>query len=118
METKVRRQGAYVSRVIDVTEKLLLQSRIPTAQVHGRVKRLYSLYKKLKRYENDATKIYDIIAVRIVVQDVEECYTTLGILHNKWKPLPGRIKDYIAQPDPNGYQAGSARSEEHTSELH
>lgn len=105
METKVRRQGAYVSRVIDVTEKLLLQSRIQTSQVHGRVKRLYSLYKKLKRYENDATKIYDIIAVRIVVQDVEECYTVLGILHNKWKPLPGRIKDYIAQPKPNGYQS-------------
>ncbi len=105
METKVRTRGAYVSRVIDVTEKVLASSGIADIQVHGRVKRLYSLFKKLQRTDNDLSKVYDLIAVRVVVQDVEDCYTALGVLHQKWKPLPGRIKDYISQPKPNGYQS-------------
>lgn len=105
MDTKLREKGAYVSRNIDETEKALLDAGFAHVQVHGRVKRLYSLYKKLKRYQNDVSKIYDLIAVRIVVKDVEECYAALGILHQIYKPLPGRIKDYIAQPKPNGYQS-------------
>lgn len=105
MQTKVREKGAYISRVIEQTEEALENANIPFAQVHGRVKRLYSLYKKLKRYQNDVGKVYDFIAVRIIVQDVEECYAVLGILHQCWRPVPGRIKDYIAQPKPNGYQS-------------
>ena len=105
MEMKVREKGAYVSRIIDITEKLIRQFNIPVVQVHGRVKRLYSLWKKIKRHDNDISKIYDYIAVRVIVQDVEECYAVLGILHQKWKPIPGRLKDYIAQPKPNNYQS-------------
>ena len=105
METKIQTQGAYVSRVIEETERMLNDAEIVDGQVSGRVKRLYSLYKKLKKHNNDFSKIYDYIAVRIVVQDVEECYGVLGIIHQKWKPLTGRIKDYIAQPKPNGYQS-------------
>ena len=105
ISTKVREKGAYVSRVIDQTEKLLAESGFPDIQVHGRVKRLYSLYKKLNRYDNDLSKVYDLIAVRVIVKDVEECYATLGLLHQKWTPIPGRIKDYLAQPKPNGYQS-------------
>ena len=70
-----------------------------------RVKGLYSLYKKLKRNEMDIEKIYDISAVRVMVKTVEECYKILGIVHQNWKPLPGRIKDYISTPKPNGYQS-------------
>ncbi|MFC1787952.1 RelA/SpoT family protein [Patescibacteria group bacterium] len=105
MEAKVREKGAYVSRIIDTTEKIITKSSISSVQVHGRVKRLYSLYRKLKRHDNDISQIYDFIAVRIVVKDVEECYAVLGVMHQKWKPVPGRIKDYIAQPKPNGYQS-------------
>lgn len=80
--------------------------RIKVYSIHGRTKRLWSIYKKLqqKGYE-DLSKIYDIVALRIVVETVAECYTVLGIVHQLWKPLKGRIKDYIAQPKPNGYQS-------------
>jgi GTP diphosphokinase / guanosine-3',5'-bis(diphosphate) 3'-diphosphatase len=105
MDVKVREKGAYVSRVIDQCEKLLAQTGVRQFQVHGRVKRLYSLHKKMRRYQGDLSKIYDLIAIRIIVDDVEDCYATLGILHRQWKPVPGRIKDYIAQPKPNGYQS-------------
>lgn len=95
-----------------IVEKTIAQSKmdlrdygIEIVSIHGRVKRLYSLYKKLQRYDNDINKIYDIIAVRIVVGDVSDCYTVLGLLHQRWKPLAGRIKDYISQPKPNGYQS-------------
>lgn len=105
MQTKVREKGAIVSRIIDETEKMLRSANIQNVQVHGRVKRLYSLFKKLMRYENDLAKIYDLVAVRVIVGNVEECYSALGVLHKRWKPVPGRIKDYIAQPKPNGYQS-------------
>src|SRR3989339_2086564 len=105
MDIKVREKGAYVSRIIDQIEKLLNKTSMEDFQVHGRVKRLFSLYTKLNKYQGDLSKIYDLIAVRIIVSDVEECYMTLGLLHQHWRPLPGRIKDYIAQPKPNGYQS-------------
>lgn len=105
MDIKVREKGAYVSRVIGETEKLFSEAGIENFQVHGRVKRLFSLYKKMKKYDDDLSKIYDLIAVRVIVNDVEDCYAALGVLHQKWRPVPGRIKDYIAQPKPNGYQS-------------
>ena len=105
MDIKIRERGAHVSRIIEQTEKFLSKTNVSDFQIHGRVKRLYSLYKKMKRYGGDIDKIYDLIAVRVVVNDVEDCYTALGMLHQKWKPLHGRIKDYIAQPKPNGYQS-------------
>lgn len=105
METKVQSQGTHVSRTITDVERLLAETGIIGAEVNGRVKRIYSLWRKLKKHNNDFTKIYDYVAVRVVVQDVEECYAALGLLHQKWRPLPGRIKDYIAQPKPNGYQS-------------
>jgi GTP pyrophosphokinase len=70
-----------------------------------RQKGFYSLYKKLKTHENDITKIYDILAFRVSVDSVADCYRILGIIHNIARPIPGRIKDYIAFPKPNGYQS-------------
>jgi len=94
---------------LDATQKKLEDelkaSGITTRSVHGRVKRLYSLYKKLEKYDNNIERIYDIIAIRIVVPKVEDCYAALGVVHKLWRPLKGRIKDYIAQPKPNGYQS-------------
>ena len=105
LETKVREKGTYISKIIALTEGMLTQANVTEAQVHGRVKRLYSLYKKLNRYSGDISKIYDLIAVRIILTDVEDCYIILGLLHQRWRPVPGRIKDFISQPKPNGYQS-------------
>ncbi|OGL87478.1 hypothetical protein A3I40_03470 [Candidatus Uhrbacteria bacterium RIFCSPLOWO2_02_FULL_48_12] len=84
---------------------LTQQSNLKIYSIQGRAKHLYSLYKKLLRHDRDISRIYDLIAVRIIVDSVAECYTALGVIHQLWKPLRGRIKDYIAQPKPNGYQS-------------
>lgn len=105
METKVREKGAYVSRIIKDTNSMVGEAGMVAIEVNGRVKRLYSLFKKLGRYDDDLTKIYDYIAVRVIVENIEDCYATLGVLHQRWRPLSGRIKDYIAQAKPNGYQS-------------
>jgi len=105
VEMKVREKGVFISHIIHQTEELLSENGMVNPSVYGRVKRLYSLHVKLERYEGDLSKIYDLLAVRIVLQDVEECYAVLGLLHQKWRPVSGRIKDYIAQPKPNGYQS-------------
>ena len=70
-----------------------------------RVKHLYSLYRKLLLWDRDFSKIYDLVAVRLIVSSVADCYEVLGMVHAKWLPLPGRIKDYIARPKANGYQS-------------
>ncbi|MFA6094623.1 MAG: HD domain-containing protein [Candidatus Paceibacterota bacterium] len=75
------------------------------ARTDFRIKGLYSLYKKLQRKEQNVEKIYDIAAIRIIVPTVSDCYKALGVIHAIWRPLPGRIKDYIAFPKPNGYQS-------------
>jgi GTP pyrophosphokinase len=73
--------------------------------ISGRTKRLYSLYNKLKKYDNDITKVYDIIALRVIMRSTADCYAALGFIHKHFKPVPGRVKDYIASPKPNGYQS-------------
>lgn len=83
----------------------LQEAGLKIIEIHGRTKRLYSLYKKLLRKDNDITKIHDIVAIRILVPTLADCYATLGILHTLWKPIKGRVKDYISQPKPNGYQS-------------
>ncbi len=74
-------------------------------EIKGRVKRLYSLHNKLKKYDGDITKIYDIMAVRIITKSTADCYSILGVIHAHFQPVPGRIKDFIATPKPNGYQS-------------
>lgn len=86
-------------------EKLLTGEKIHVVSLHDRVKFLYSTYKKMLEHDMDITQIYDLIALRIVVPSISDCYSALGIIHRKYKPLKGRIKDYIAQPKPNGYQS-------------
>ncbi|OGY47804.1 MAG: hypothetical protein A2840_01135 [Candidatus Buchananbacteria bacterium RIFCSPHIGHO2_01_FULL_47_11b] len=104
---KIEIKMEYVEKVIELTKKELAKNKIKILSIHGRPKRLYSLYKKLIKphYDRDVSKIYDLVAIRIIVESVQDCYNVLGILHQQWKPLAGRIKDYISQPKPNGYQS-------------
>lgn len=73
--------------------------------ISGRVKRIYSLYKKLQKYEGDISKVYDIVALRVITKSTPDCYAALGIVHEHFQPVPGRVKDFIATPKPNGYQS-------------
>lgn len=86
-------------------QKKLAESGILNFHTSFRSKGTYSLYQKLKRREWDMDKVYDFLAIRIVVSSIEECYRVLGIVHEHWRPLPKRVKDYIAFPKPNGYQS-------------
>lgn len=86
-------------------KKFLHDEGVEPISIHSRRKHIYSLYKKLIAKDRDITKIYDVLALRIIVKDLADCYSTLGVIHKYWKPLKGRIKDYIAQPKPNGYHS-------------
>jgi GTP diphosphokinase / guanosine-3',5'-bis(diphosphate) 3'-diphosphatase len=86
-------------------KKVLAENGYEKAQTDFRLKSLYSLYLKLLKKDGDINKVYDINAVRVMADNVEDCYKILGILHKQWKPLPGRIKDYISFPKPDGYQS-------------
>lgn len=95
----------YIADFISTLKETLGEAGIKYIDVHGRAKHLYRLYQKLKRYDMDINRIYDLTAVRVIVQNVAECYETLGIVHKKFRPMVGRIKDYISLPKPNGYQS-------------
>lgn len=95
----------HLKKVIRLIKKELKRRGVKYISIHGRTKHLYSLYKKLLRLDKDISRVYDLVACRIIVRDISECYTVLGIIHTVLKPLKGRIKDYIAQPKPNGYQS-------------
>ncbi|MFA6533772.1 MAG: RelA/SpoT family protein [Patescibacteria group bacterium] len=95
----------YLEKLKKQLEKELTKNGIKYIFVEGRVKHFYSLYLKLLRYERDLTKIHDLVALRVVVNDTADCYRVLGLIHQLWAPIQGRIKDYIAQPKINGYQS-------------
>jgi guanosine-3',5'-bis(diphosphate) 3'-pyrophosphohydrolase len=75
------------------------------SSVDGRIKRLYSIDQKLRRQRIDLDQVYDFVALRVLVDTIPDCYAALGVIHNLWRPVPGRIKDFIAMPRPNGYQS-------------
>ena len=105
----VREQFAERQRYVEsltphVLDILKRESIIPS-HIDARAKRYASLYKKLQRYDMDLDKIYDLVALRIIVDTVEDCYRVLGTIHEHWEPLPERIKDYIARPKLNGYRS-------------
>ena len=78
---------------------------MPVVEIDGRIKRLWSISQKLKTQQIELEQVYDFIALRIITDSVKDCYAALGIIHQTWSPVPGRIKDFIAMPRPNGYQS-------------
>ena len=101
---QLEQKEKYIENIKKIIYKKLAKEGI-RPEIHGRTKHMYSLWRKLQRYDDDLSRIYDLVALRIIVNSVEECYKVLGIIHEMWKPLVGRIKDYIAQPKPNGYRS-------------
>ena len=95
----------YLFEVKDKLEQKINESNIKGAKIDYRQKHLYSLWKKLIKNDMDIEKIYDIIALRVMVNSVADCYHVLGLIHGEWTPVPNRIKDYIATPKANGYQS-------------
>ncbi len=105
LHDEYRTRLKYLETVKGAVEKIFKEHRLEPIVIDLRAKRYSSLYHKLLRHNMDIGKIYDLIAVRIIVKNIEECYAILGILHKYWPPLPGRIKDYIALPKANNYRS-------------
>jgi len=109
LRAKVEARRKDAEGVIDdLTRTLrarLEDAQIPVITLDGRIKRLYSIHLKLKRQKIDLERVYDFVAVRVITQSVKDCYAALGIIHQTWSPVPGRFKDFIAMPRPNGYQS-------------
>ncbi len=94
----------FVNNIVADLKELMQADKVE-GEVFGRPKHFYSIYKKMKNKGKTLDEIYDLTAVRVIVKDINQCYTVLGRIHEKWKPIPGRIKDYIATPKPNKYQS-------------
>lgn len=105
LQKEEAKNSFYIDKLIKKIGKILYENNIKNFKVYGRVKHIYSLYRKLQNKDFDLSQIFDIQAIRILVDSIEDCYKVLGVIHNNYKPLPGRIKDYIANPKPNGYQS-------------
>ncbi|MDO8264932.1 MAG: RelA/SpoT family protein, partial [Candidatus Parcubacteria bacterium] len=109
LESQIKERYAerikYLKKLRTILIKILRKERIETITIDFRVKHYWSLYQKLLKHDMDLEKIYDLVALRIIAKDVESCYKVLGIIHKYWKPMPGRIKDYISLPKPTGYQS-------------
>ncbi len=101
---KKQERETDVAQVKEIIQEKLAEHGI-TGEVSGRSKHLYSIYKKMESRNVDIDQIYDLVAIRVLVDDIRECYEVLGIIHSTWKPVPGRFKDYIAMPKGNMYQS-------------
>jgi GTP pyrophosphokinase len=105
VEARRRASEGMIEELKKTITAKLVEAQIPVIQIDGRIKRLFSIHQKLKRQKIDLEQVYDLIALRIITGSVRDCYATLGIIHQTWAPVPGRIKDFIAMPRPNGYQS-------------
>ena len=94
----------YIQNIVNEVSKHIENAGIK-AQIDGRVKHFFSIYKKMKNQDKTIDQIYDLFAVRIIVDTIKDCYGALGVIHEMYKPIPGRFKDYIAMPKPNRYQS-------------
>ncbi len=104
-EKNYKEAEKYINQAIKELQIELKNAGIKVKEIYGRAKHLYRLFLKLQKYDMDISRIYDLAAVRIIVPEVADCYEALGIVHKKYRPMVGRIKDYISLPKPNGYQS-------------
>ena len=106
LEARRAEHEAFLAATTARIEEKLRESDVPFVRVEGRVKRLYSIYKKLRRQRIELDQVYDLVAARVVTpDDARHCYAALGVIHNLWKPVPGRFKDWIGTPRDNLYQS-------------
>ena len=104
VESRRKAGEAFLARMVKFLQQKLKESGVE-ARVESRIKRLYSIHQKLLRQRITVDQVYDLLAVRIVTKSVKDCYAVLGAIHQMWRPVPGRIKDFIAMPRPNLYQS-------------
>ena len=104
VKQKRKERQVFIQESIEQIHKKLVEAGMKV-EISGRAKHFYSIYKKMKRDHKDISEIYDLSAVRVLVESVKDCYGVLGIIHAMWKPMLGRFKDYIAMPKSNGYQS-------------
>lgn len=104
-KTKGKESIKKLEKVYRDLSRQFAKSKVENFQIDYRIKYLYSLYEKLKRKDMNIEQIYDLSALRVIVENVSDCYQVLGIIHNLYRPVPNRLKDYIANPKPNGYQS-------------
>jgi GTP pyrophosphokinase len=105
VDAKRRATEGLIEELRSTIATKLHDASVPVLEINGRIKRLWSISQKLKKQKIELEQVYDFIALRIVTSSVKDCYATLGIIHQTWSPVPGRIKDFIAMPRPNGYQS-------------
>ena len=102
---KYEARAKYLKKIEPTIREILEKEKVTPIQISARVKHFYSLYKKLLRCQMNFDEIHDFIAARIIVKDINDCYLALGAIHQAWRPVTGKIKDYIAMPKPNGYRS-------------
>jgi len=105
VDAKRRATEGLIEQLKKTIAAKLAEAQVPVVEIDGRIKRLWSISQKLKRQRIELEQVYDFIALRIITESVKDSYATLGIIHQTWSPVPGRIKDFIAMPRPNGYQS-------------
>src|SRR5216110_1774266 len=105
VDAKRRATEGLIEQLKKTIAAKLAEAQVPVVEIDGRIKRLWSISQKLKRQRIELEQVYDFIALRIITDSVKDCYAALGIIHQTWSPVPGRIKDFIAMPRPNGYQS-------------
>ena len=104
VESRRKAGETFLNKAIKILQQKLKENGVE-ARVDSRIKRLYSIHQKLQRQRITVDQVYDLLAVRIITKSVKDCYTVLGAIHQMWRPVPGRIKDFIAMPRPNLYQS-------------